>query len=203
VTDYESISVSINGAGSQADFNSDDIGAISNYSGRMAVLTAGGANARYANVSTTRSSYDFTCTAMRLIYEQDIAIFDVTVGDYKIGLTDSATALTNFCGLRHLHTDTDWILSTALGTFTVPSSAPTDAVIQHFVIVYSGADTPEGIANSNTALIRVYLNGVLKLTQSGAFLATGNEYIIQDARATGAGGAFAIVGGWTLRWNAY
>ncbi len=207
MTNYPALAVTINGAGSQADFsNTGDITSFSTYGANTAVLTAGGAVSRYANVSSPRAVYARANTATQLCFEQEVAIAVLANGDYRFGLVDSPTGLTHFAGLYHPAGSGVWQLVTDAGTFNITGSSPTAATVQRFKVIYYGAATPKGVVNSNTALIEVYLNDVLVLTQSGAFLTGGGAtgfFALQDARATGAGGAVGNFGGWTISWNAY
>jgi len=201
----KSMNVTIAGGSSLADFDTWEIGqGGADYSNRAVLLAAGGSSGNLASLSTSRISYNGSCTALQLCLEQDLQITDTTVGDYRFGLTDDTSVYTKLVGMRHLHTDTNWVLVWDGGTTAVTTSAPANGVWQKFKIIYSGAATPAGVANSNTALIRVYLNDSLLLTRSGTFLGSGvSVYAFNSAKSTGASGAEGVFGGMCLSWNPY
>lgn len=209
IPSYPHLFYAANGSGSVVDLT--DSGAMgstavtSAWYDTVTVLTAGTSSGKYANISSTKAVFNRSAASgMQLQWEQEVSMGNPANGVARFGLTDSTTALTNFLGIKSNGSGNQWQLVTSAGSTnlgTIPASNRMD----RFRVVYYGAATPAGVANTNTALVEVWINDTLAATVSGAFLTAGGPlfYAVQDARAVDVNGCVTYFGGWTLSWNAW
>ncbi len=201
------------GGGSQITVQ--DIGAVvlpGLYGGLMAQMIGGGVANRYAGIVGLRGIWVKNMTGCQVCFEQDIAVDVLNDGRYDFGLTDSTAGIPGAnsisCLLDHdgLGGTSWWLHTTAAGYVAIPSSAATASTTQRFKMIISGSTTPAGVANGNTPLIRVWIDDVLKLTQSGALTSAGGTapfYPFISSTATSGAGSSGLFGAPVISLNRY
>lgn len=174
------------------------------YQGNACVMNIAGTSGNYAYEASSALVYGVGSN-IQASFEVDYAFSGGSPSDLYIGFGDNQQldAAVGYAYLHKANASASWVLSVNGTTSTLGAgfNAPGSSAYQTIRIDCYGAATPTGVANSNTAITKCYVNNVFAASVNT--IPSASCYVSAGAHSFGASVTAVRVGVWTFfinRW---